>query len=246
MTRRKNLAQILLALLLLAPGVTLSQQAQQSSAEVVDRTIAVVNKRLVTWSDLDLQMRFEALENQRALTDLTATDRSAAFEHLLQYSVLREQMQGIAPVESREVNARLAELRATWQGENGGAGDAASGGANSDAHWAGILGRYGISPAELRSLVTNQLEILRFVEFQVKPLVRVSRDEIDFYYSNTLVPQVMAAGQAPAPLEQVTPEIRELLREQKTNQEMEKWLANLKAQSHVRILWNGLQPTAQQ
>jgi hypothetical protein len=226
MTSRKNLVQVLVVFLLGALSVTVSRQA---GAEVVDRTIAVVNKRLVTWSDLDLQMRFEALENQRALSDLNTKDRSEAFDHLVQYCVLREQMQGVVPVGLVEVNARLAELRGTWQAEN------------DDAKWASTLARYGISAAELRALVTNQLEILSFVEFQVKPMVHVTRDEIEDYYSKTLVPQVMAAGQRPAALEQVTPQIRELLREQKTNQEMEKWLANLKAQSRVQVLWSGVQ-----
>jgi hypothetical protein len=102
------------------------------------------------------------------------------------------------------------------------------------------LNAYDVSPAELRQLVTTQLDILHFIEFQVKPLVRVSRAEVEEYYSKTLAPQVMAAGQTPEPLEDVTAQIRELLAEQKTSREMEKWVENLKAQSKVQLLWDGV------
>jgi hypothetical protein len=221
MTSRRKLAQLAMALGLVLLSVG-------ASAEVVDRTIAVVNHHLVTWSDLDEQMRFEALENVRPLNELGETDRRAAFDHVVEYRILRDQMQGIAPVEATEVDARVAEVRAIWKVEK------------DEAQWTATLERYGLTAAEVRWLVTNQLEILHFVEFQVRPLVRVSRTEVEEYYSNTLAPQVMAAGQAPAPLEQVEPKIRELLAEQKTNLEMTKWLENLKAQSKVQVLWDGV------
>jgi hypothetical protein len=220
MTWRKNPAWwTLLALALL---LTVAR------ADVVDRTIAVVNNHLVTWSDLDEQMRFEALENQRALQELGQVQRREAFEHLVQYRILRDQMQGTAPAASQEVEARIADVRAGWRLEK----DAAK--------WNSTLARYGLSEAELRELVTNQIEILKFMEFRVRPLVRISRAEVDEYYTSTLVPQVVKQGQTPEPLEAITPKIRELLAEQKMNRELEKWLENLRAQSQVQILWDGV------
>ncbi len=55
MTSQRKLA-------VLAMVLGLGWSTVTASAEVVDRTIAVVNQHLVTWSDLDEQMRFEALE----------------------------------------------------------------------------------------------------------------------------------------------------------------------------------------
>jgi len=76
----------------------------------VDRTIAVVNNHLLTWSDLDEQMRFEALENGHALNTLGESERRAAFEHLVQYRILRDQMQGTTPATDSDVEARIGEL----------------------------------------------------------------------------------------------------------------------------------------
>lgn len=219
MKSRRNLAWMLCTLALLLAT---------SQAEVVDRTIAVVNNHVITWSDLDAQMRFEALENGRALKDLGEAERRTAFEHLVQYRILRDQMQGTPPAQASEVDSRVAEVRAGLHVDK------------DEAKWAAALAHYGLSAAELRDMVTNQVEIMDFMEFRMRPLVRVTRQEVDDYYSQTLVPQVVAKGQAPESLEEMTPKIRELLAEQKMNQELEKWLATLRAQASVQVLWDGV------
>jgi hypothetical protein len=187
-----------------------------------------VNNHLITWSDLDEQMRFEALENGRALKDLDEPQRREAFEHLVQYRILRDQMQGTLPAQAYEVDARIAEVRTGWQLDK------------DDTHWTATLERYGLSASELRALVTNQVEILKFMEFRVRPMVRVTRKEVDDYYSMMLVPMVLAKGEAPEPLEEITPKIRELLIEQKMSQELDKWLATLRAQASVQVLWESV------
>jgi ABC-type lipoprotein release transport system permease subunit len=208
--------------------IMVAMMVAAAQAELVDRTIAVVNRHLITWSDLDEQMRFEALENARPLKDLGPTDRHEVFEHIVQYRILHDQMQGAPPAGDSEVDARIVELRAGWHVES------------DNAKWVLILSRYGITADELRVLVKNQIEILKFMEFRVRPMVRVTRQEVDNYYSLTLVPQVVAAGQTPEPVEEVTPKIRELLTEQKMNQEIEKWLQTLRAQSSVQVIWDAV------
>lgn len=226
MTNRGNL--VLWGLLPLA----LLSLAMTAQAEVVDRTIAVVNNHLVTWSDLDEQMRFEALENRRGLKNLDEADRRAAFDHLVQYRILRDQMQGTIPANDSEVEARVADVRAGWH--------LASKDIKEDEKWAATLSIYGLSLTDLHELVMNQIEILRFMEYRVRPLVRVSRKEVEDYYTSTLVPEVKAQGQNPEPVELIILKIRELLVEQKMNREMEKWLESLRAQSRVQILWEGV------
>lgn len=204
-----------------------------AGAEVADRTIAVVNGHLVTWSDLDLEMRFEALENARALHELTAADRQAAFERLVQARVLRDQMQGLAPATAKQIDRRIQGIRSDW--------NAMGNKATSDAAWKATLVQYGLSEQELRAMVANQIEILRFTEFEVKPLVRVTRQDVEHYYSNVLVPQLKAHGEKAEPLDSaLRHSIRQLIAAQKTNQEMDKWLQTLRSQSTVQLLWDGV------
>ena len=166
----------------------------------MDRTIAVVNGHLVTWSDLDEQMRFEALENGRALKDLSEAERHAAFEHLVQSRILRDQMQGSAPATDSEVNARIGELRAAL----------AAGKRRCE------VGSYAspdtdFPPRSCARWWQTSWRFCTFMEFRVRPLVRVSRAEVEDYYSQTLAPLVKATGQRLEPVEAVTPKIRELL-----------------------------------
>ena len=114
-------------------------------------------------------------------------------------------MQGTLPAADSEVETRIADMRAAWHMEK------------DDAKWTATLEQLRISPEELRELVANQIEILRFMEFRVRPLVRVSRQEVEEYYNATLAPQVRAQGQTPEPVEQLRSKIRELLVEQKMN-----------------------------
>ena len=100
---------------------------------MVDRTIAVVNGHLVTWSDLDEQMRFEALENGRALKDLSEAERRAAFEHLVQRPDSARPDAGNGSGDGLRGGCRIGELRAGWQLEK------------DDAKWAATLDRYGLS-----------------------------------------------------------------------------------------------------
>lgn len=202
--------------------------ATLASAEVVERVIARVNNHLLTWSDLDERMRFEALENRRPLAALTEDDRRAAFARLTQDALLREQMQGMAVATPEAIAARLSELRAIWQMSH------------DDAAWTATLTRYGFTADELRLQVANQLELLRFLEAQVRPLTQVSRAEVESYYDTILVPKTMAAGQSPASLEKVRAQIVELLREQKMNRAMEQWLEKLRAQSRIEVQWDAV------
>ena len=213
---------VLAAVLFAAPMNAVVQPA------VMDRVIAVVNKHAVTWSDLDEQMRFEALQNHRPLASLTAADRHAAFDHLVDNRLLREQMQAFTPVRGEELEARLAEVRAAWHLEK------------DDAGWQSLLARYGLAEARLRVMVSMQLQVLQFVEFRVRPMVRVNRDEVEEYYTERLLPQLIAQGAKPEPVETVTGQIRRLLLEKKLNEEMDKWLASLRAQNTVQVLWDAV------
>ncbi len=209
--------------------------AVSAGAQVIDRSIAVVNHKLVTWSELDAEMRFEALENHRPLAALTEADRHAAFDRLLQERILREQMQGVAPASGSEIAALLTEIRTNWSATQ------------DDAAWGKVLTRYGLTVDDVRQKIATQIEVMRFIEERMRPLARVSRKEVEDYYTLTLAPQVAAKGGKLETYEELAPKIRELLTEQKMSDETEKWLKQLRAQASVQVLWEAVrepQPTA--
>ncbi len=85
-------------------------------------------------------LRYEAFSSGRPLDHLTAEDRKAALDHLIDQELLREQMR--APdsphASPEEVDQRIAEIRKQYPD------------AESDPGWQALLQSYGLSEEELK------------------------------------------------------------------------------------------------
>jgi len=90
-----------------------------------------------------------------------------------------------------------------------------------------------ISEIEFRHMIRRQLFVNEFVESRFKPFIIVLPTEIEEYYRHTLLPELQAASQPVPPLETVEESIRQILTEQKTNQEMDRWLRSARRKSRV-------------
>ena len=75
--------------------------------------------------------------------------------------------------------------------------------------------------------------MLRFVEERLGPRVFVSVDDIRAHYDSKLVPELRAKGQPVPPIEEVREAIRVLLKEERLNQEIERWTSELRAAADV-------------
>ncbi len=60
------------------------------------------------------------------------------------------------------------------------------------------------------------MEILSFIELRFQQGIRITPDEIETYYTGTLLPQY-PAGEKPPPLQQVSSRIEEILLQQRVN-----------------------------
>ena len=87
---------------------------------------------------------------------------------------------------------------------------------------------------ELEHRVTQQLNLSRFVDARLRPAIQIDPQSIEIYYKETLVPQVRKSGSQPAPLAEVTPEIKEVLTQKKMNDLLTAWLQTLRAESQIR------------
>ena len=75
--------------------------------------MATVNGHIILQSDWEDSLRYEAFSSGRPLDRLTAEDRKAALDHLIDQELLREQLR--APdsphASPEEVDQRIAEIR---------------------------------------------------------------------------------------------------------------------------------------
>ncbi|HVS02243.1 MAG TPA: hypothetical protein VMT16_05695 [Thermoanaerobaculia bacterium] len=99
--------------------------------------------------------------------------------------------------------------------------------------FAARLAELGMSRGDVEQLVVRQLQVLTFVDELLGARVFVGLDEIQRYYEEVLVPRLAAAGESAPPLEQVREQIRSLLREERLNQELQRWTAELRRQADV-------------
>lgn len=195
------------------------------TATVVDRVIAVVNNTPVLQSDWETMLRFEALMNGRAAESFTEEERQGVFGRLVDQELIRHQMKGVvAPVISdADVDARLKEVRAQIAN------------ASKDDSWKEQLRRFGISDGEVRVRLRSQIEILRYMDEQFRPLARVDYRSVTRYYRDQYLPELKKRGAAEVPLTQVADKIREILVQQRIDEQINAWLQTLREGAEIRI-----------
>lgn len=218
MTRR--LFQIVL-LCLLATGVA-------RAADVIDRIVATVNGKPILQSDWDLAVRCEAFLDHRPLQGLTPEQQKATLDRLIDQELLRQQNQEIdlPEITPAQVQQQIKEIRSQYP--DGG----------SEAGWQAALRHYGLTEDDLNDRVHMQLQILAFVERRLRPNVHIDSATIEAYYRDKLLPELRRQGAVPAPLVQVSPQIEELLSQQRVDTMLSAWLQDLRRQSEIHIAAN--------
>lgn len=192
------------------------------AGEVIDRVIATVNRAPLLQSDLEDTVRFEAFLQQRPAASFTAVERDAALQRLIDHELLRQQMQADYGPTNEEIDARVAEVRSQCKVAN-------------DDQWRALLARYLLDDRTIRARLAAQLQILQFVELRLRPTVRIDRDAIESYYREKLVPQLQQMGAPVEPLAAVSVRIQELLAQQRMDELLNSWLANLRSQSEIHL-----------
>jgi hypothetical protein len=193
------------------------------SAQVVDRMVAVVNKRVILESELDQNARVEFLMAGKPLEQLTQTEKDTVLDRLIDRSLLEQQIARTEMVEPEpeELAARLAEVRKQLPG------------AQTDEGWRKVLHDYELSQQDIEESLKSQIKILRFIDMRFRGLVRVETSDVEAYYRDKLVPQLRAEGASEPPLAQVSAKIENILVEQGIDQMLERWLETLRGQAHI-------------
>lgn len=211
-------------ILIIVCVMTLLASALPGNAEVIDRIVATVNGHIILQSDWEDALRYEAFSSARSLDRLTAEDRKAALDRLIDQELLREQMQ--APdyphASPEEIARRVAEIRKQYPN------------AESDQDWTALLRNYGLTEDELKSRVATQLDLMTLVDSRLRPAVNIDNKSIESYYQQELLPQLHQSGEQTVPLAEVSGKIKELLTQKKITQLLAAWLQNLRAGSQIR------------
>ena len=194
-----------------------------AQAQVVDRMVAVVNRRVILESELDQAARVEFLLQGKPMERLTQTDRVAVLERLIDRSLLDQQIvnQDMLDPTPEELAAKIKEVRAGVPG------------AATDKQWSALLAGYGLTQPDVEEQLTSEIRILRLIDLRFRGLVRVEKDAIATYYQERFLPEVRKRNVAEPKLSEVSAKIEQILMEQEIDNLLSGWLKTLRAQAHI-------------
>jgi hypothetical protein len=210
---------------LLILGLVLIMVPPVLAAETIDRVVAVVNAHTILLSEWDTAVRLEALLNHRPLESVTDTSRRAAFERMIDQELLGAEMENSSVNRSspEAISARVHEIRQQFPE------------ASTDTRWAAILVEYGVTELEVEAAVAVELDDLRLLDFRLRSSAQPEASQIARYYQTVYEPAMHAKRARPAPLADVTPQIKEILTEQKLTDLTATWLQTLRTQANIQI-----------
>ena len=190
---------------------------------LLDRIAAVVGDDLILDSEVKKLAGVGYLPREAGETDAAYRDRVLASRIV---EVLRDRQLrrtgGIEP-KREEVEARVEALEARVVKERGEPLDA-------------ILARAGATRADLYSFVKRGMTLESFVKERLSPAIKTTDAELRAYYDGPFREEARAKGLAVLPpFEDVSEQIRELVRERKLNAEIERWTEQLRAETRVLI-----------
>jgi hypothetical protein len=157
--------------ILVCIGALLTLASGPSAAEVIDRIVATVNGHVILLSDWEDSLRYEAFSSGHPLERMTAEDRKAALDRLIDQELLREQQPAMdsAHATPDEVVQRVAEIRKQYAD------------AETELGWKALLDKYRLSEEALKKHVAVELDLMRLVDARLRPSVTVDSKSIESY-----------------------------------------------------------------
>jgi|SRR5450432_2116762 len=210
---------------LLTFALVLAAATLPCRAETIERVVAVVNGHTILLSEWDTATRLEALLDRKSLESMTETSRRATLDRLIDQELLRAEMENSSVNRSspEAIAEKVHEIRQQYPE------------ASTDAGWATILTRYGVSEQEVEAIVATELDGLRLIDFRLRSSAQPDSPQIARYYQSVYEPAMHAKRARPAALADVTPQIREILAQQKLTEATAAWLQTLRAQANIQM-----------
>lgn len=195
-------------------------QAQPGETTLRDQVLAVVDEDPILASDLDRAITLGLYQQREGEGDLNFRQRvlNALIEERLRFHEIDRF--GFEQVPLQEIEEQVQQIRARFETEQA---------------FREALREVGLDLKGLRGLVARQLLVLNYVDERLGARVFVTREEIQDYYRNVLVPEMRRQGQEAPPLDDVREDVRNVLREQKTNTEIETWTQELRQEADITI-----------
>lgn len=202
------------AVLILALTGLLSAQER----DPVDRILAVVDDDPILASEVDQILSFGIVEP--GLEEDGREVRRRVLDYLIEQRLRFHEVDrfGFAEVPVDVVDEEFARLQERL------------GGAEA---LAAAIAELGLDEQGVRQVLARQVMVWVYVEERLGARIFVGLEDIRTYYDEQLVPELKENGTPVPRVEEVREAIRTLLREQRMNEELERWTAELVQQADI-------------
>lgn len=199
----------------LALAAALMLAAVPAAAEQIDRIAASVNNDIVTRSELQQSALFNSILSS-GTGSVSRKLETETLEGLINRKLLLQEAYRLRYVEvtDADVAAEVGRLRKRL---------------GTEQAFRDLLVRAGLTPAELDRMLAERLLVERFVEKKIGLFARVNRDEAEQYYREH---ERDFTGRKES---EVLPQITAMLTAQKTMQQLDQYIAELRGRADIRI-----------
>ena len=186
--------------------------------EAVDRLLAVVDDDPILESQLVQTIGIGLVERQPG-------EDETEFRRRILDGLIEEKLRfhevdrfGFAEVPVDQVEAQFEAVRDRFP---------------SERSFQAQMEELGLDEQGLRQLLARQVMVLIYVEERLGARVFVGLEEIQAYYDDVLVPQLKKDNESIPPVREVREPIRQVLREELLNEEIERWTDELRRDADV-------------
>ncbi|HEV2493299.1 MAG TPA: hypothetical protein VG204_09540 [Terriglobia bacterium] len=198
----------------------------RAGAQTLDRVVASIGETAITRSDVEREYALEAVIDDGRLPKMPP-DAAALVrvrDRLIDQELLALEAQSASekPANVKKVAAeRLAGIRRKCSSQEA---------LDSD------LRSLGMDEYQLLGVLEGQERTLEMINQRLRPAASPDRSEIQAYYRNQFAPEYAKRGQGAAPpLAEVESQIREILTQQKIDEQLTAWLRELRQTRHVKV-----------
>ena len=201
-----------------------------ATAEVIDKTVAVVGARSVTASEVGQQVALEALSEGRP-ADYSDRSRSDALQRVIRQRLVMQEMAvaNFAGAGEQDAQIQLDRQKQLFGGAR---------------RFRESLEEYRLKEQEVVDFLRRQLDFERFIDFRFKTGLVPPRADVVAYFEEVYLPALERINRSET-IEQAYPVIEQTLIEQRINPMLENWIREVRARTQVEILDAALKATEQ-
>jgi hypothetical protein len=103
----------------------------------------------------------------------------------------------------------------------------------SEAEFRERLRRVGLDQTSLGEIISDRLELLKYIDFRFRSFVLITPEEIERYYQEIYIPRTRNRGAEVRSLEEMRAGIESTLAEDKINSELDRFLDEARAKAEI-------------